>query len=100
LTNVRSTFFDELGSPGGAHNIGITENDPPAARRLPPMGDLNRAHSRKARIIEILRGEMSVATGSRVRRQFVRVTRLLSMKYQTPDRNRCAGATRGWGLAL
>ena len=32
-------FFNELGSPGGASKVGQTDNDPPAVKELPPMGE-------------------------------------------------------------
>jgi ferredoxin len=36
---INATFFAELGSPGGASNVGMTENDPPAVKQLPPRGE-------------------------------------------------------------
>ena len=36
---INATFFVELGSPGGASNVGMTENDPPAVKQLPPRGE-------------------------------------------------------------
>jgi ferredoxin len=56
---INAAFFAELGSPGGASNVGVTANDPPAVKALPPMGTINRSRSRKARITEILRGNSS-----------------------------------------
>ena len=32
-------FFEELGSPGGAAKVGMTENDPQAVKDLPPQGE-------------------------------------------------------------
>jgi len=32
-------LLTELGSPGGASNVGMTENDPPAVKQLPPRGE-------------------------------------------------------------
>jgi hypothetical protein len=53
---VNADFFDELGSPGGASDVGMTANDPPTVMELPPMGEINRRHTRKDTINEILRG--------------------------------------------
>jgi ferredoxin len=36
---INADFFAELGSPGGASNVGMTENDPPAVQRLPEVGE-------------------------------------------------------------
>jgi NAD-dependent dihydropyrimidine dehydrogenase PreA subunit len=55
-TTINADFFDELGSPGGASEVGMAANDPLAVRLLPPMGATNRSRSRKNRITEILRG--------------------------------------------
>ena len=54
---INADFFEELGSPGGASNVGVRRNDPPAVKDLPPMGSLNGRHTRKDTINEILRGE-------------------------------------------
>ena len=32
-------FFDELGSPGGASKVGVTEHDPDWIKAMPPMGE-------------------------------------------------------------
>ncbi|MGV0800813.1 ferredoxin, partial [Mycolicibacterium elephantis] len=32
-------FFAELGSPGGASKVGMTENDPQVVKDLPPQGE-------------------------------------------------------------
>jgi Fe-S-cluster-containing hydrogenase component 2 len=53
---LNADFFEALGSPGGASNVGMTANDPPTVKELPPMGSHNRARSRKAKLTEILRG--------------------------------------------
>jgi len=55
-TAINADFFDELGSPGGASEVGVTANDPPAVKQLLPMGAFNRSRSRKDRITEMLRG--------------------------------------------
>ena len=57
VTYGNADFFEELGSPGGASNVGVWRNDPPAVKDLPPMGSLNGRHTRKDMINEILRGE-------------------------------------------
>jgi NAD-dependent dihydropyrimidine dehydrogenase PreA subunit len=36
---INADFFAELGSPGGASSMGMTENDPPAVRQLPEVGE-------------------------------------------------------------
>jgi ferredoxin len=36
---IHADFFAELGSPGGASNMGMTENDPPAVKQLPRTGE-------------------------------------------------------------
>ena len=33
-TQINADFFNELGSPGGAAKVGLTENDPPAVKSL------------------------------------------------------------------
>ena len=38
-TQINADFFAELGSPGGASKVGMTENDPPSVKALPPMGE-------------------------------------------------------------
>jgi ferredoxin len=55
-TQVNTDFFDELGSPGGASNVGMTANDPHTVLELPPMGEINRRHTRRDTINEILHG--------------------------------------------
>ena len=36
---VEADFFAELGSPGGASKVGLTENDPQSVKDLPPKGE-------------------------------------------------------------
>lgn len=55
-TAINADFFDELGSPCGASEVGATANDPTAVKQLPPMGAFNRSRSRKYRITETMRG--------------------------------------------
>jgi ferredoxin len=55
-TAVNADFFDELGSPGGASEVGVTANDPQAVKQLLPMGSVNRSRSRKDRITEMMLG--------------------------------------------
>jgi NAD-dependent dihydropyrimidine dehydrogenase PreA subunit len=38
-TQINADFFEELGSPGGASKVGMTENDPQSVKDLPPQGD-------------------------------------------------------------
>jgi hypothetical protein len=38
-TQINADFFSELGSPGGASKVGMTENDPPAVKELAPQGE-------------------------------------------------------------
>ena len=38
-TQINADFFDELGSPGGASKVGMTENDPQSVKDLPPQGE-------------------------------------------------------------
>ena len=38
-TQINADFFAELGSPGGASKVGLTENDPPAVKELAPQGE-------------------------------------------------------------
>ena len=38
-TQINADFFEELGSPGGASKVGLTENDPQAVKDLPPQGE-------------------------------------------------------------
>jgi NAD-dependent dihydropyrimidine dehydrogenase PreA subunit len=38
-TPLNADFFDELGSPGGAAKVGMTENDPQVIKDLPPQGE-------------------------------------------------------------
>ena len=35
-TQINADFFAELGSPGGASKVGLTENDPQVVKDLPP----------------------------------------------------------------
>jgi hypothetical protein len=51
-TAINADFFDELGSLGGASEVGVTANDPPAVKQLLPMGTFNRSRSRKDRITQ------------------------------------------------
>jgi NAD-dependent dihydropyrimidine dehydrogenase PreA subunit len=37
-TRANAEFFDELGSPGGAAELGLTERDHPLIAALPPQG--------------------------------------------------------------
>ncbi len=37
-TQINADFFVELGSPGGAAKVGLTENDPQFVKDLPPQG--------------------------------------------------------------
>jgi ferredoxin len=36
---ISADYFAELGSPGSASNVGMTENDPPAVQQLPEVGE-------------------------------------------------------------
>ncbi len=36
-TQINADFFVELGSPGGAAKVGLTENDPQSVKDLPPQ---------------------------------------------------------------
>jgi NAD-dependent dihydropyrimidine dehydrogenase PreA subunit len=36
-TQINADFFAELGSPGGASKVGMTENDPQSVKDLPPQ---------------------------------------------------------------
>ena len=36
-TQINADFFVELGSPGGAAKVGLTENDPQSIKDLPPQ---------------------------------------------------------------
>jgi NAD-dependent dihydropyrimidine dehydrogenase PreA subunit len=36
-TQINADFFAELGSPGGAAKVGLTENDPQSVKDLPPQ---------------------------------------------------------------
>ncbi len=36
-TQINADFFVELGSPGGAAKVGLTENDPQVVKDLPPQ---------------------------------------------------------------
>jgi len=36
-TQINADFFVELGSPGGAAKVGMTENDPQVVKDLPPL---------------------------------------------------------------
>jgi NAD-dependent dihydropyrimidine dehydrogenase PreA subunit len=36
-TQINADFFAELGSPGGAAKVGLTENDPQVVKDLPPQ---------------------------------------------------------------
>src|SRR6476469_8466184 len=38
-TQNNADFFAELGSPGGASKVGLTENDPESGKSLPPQGE-------------------------------------------------------------
>ena len=38
-TQINADFFAELGSPGGAAKVGLTENDPQVVKDLPPQGE-------------------------------------------------------------
>ncbi|MCW2685654.1 MAG: fdxC [Mycobacterium sp.] len=38
-TQINADFFAELGSPGGASKVGLTEDDPPAVKSLPPKAE-------------------------------------------------------------
>jgi NAD-dependent dihydropyrimidine dehydrogenase PreA subunit len=38
-TQINADFFVEMGSPGGASNVGMTHNDPPQVKGLPPKAD-------------------------------------------------------------
>jgi NAD-dependent dihydropyrimidine dehydrogenase PreA subunit len=38
-TQINADFFAELGSPGGASKVGLTENDPQVVKDLPPQGE-------------------------------------------------------------
>ena len=38
-TQINADFFAELGSPGGASKVGLTENDPPVVKNLPPKAE-------------------------------------------------------------
>jgi NAD-dependent dihydropyrimidine dehydrogenase PreA subunit len=38
-TQINADFFVELGSPGGAAKVGMTENDPQVVKDLPPQGE-------------------------------------------------------------
>jgi NAD-dependent dihydropyrimidine dehydrogenase PreA subunit len=38
-TQINADFFAELGSPGGAAKVGMTENDPQVVKDLPPQGE-------------------------------------------------------------
>jgi NAD-dependent dihydropyrimidine dehydrogenase PreA subunit len=38
-TQINADFFSELGSPGGASKVGMTENDPQSVKDLPPQGE-------------------------------------------------------------
>jgi len=38
-TQINADFFVELGSPGGAAKVGLTENDPQVVKDLPPQGE-------------------------------------------------------------
>jgi hypothetical protein len=38
-TQINADFFAELGSPGGASKVGLTENDPESVKSLPPQGE-------------------------------------------------------------
>ena len=38
-TQINADFFAELGSPGGAAKVGMTENDPQVIKDLPPQGE-------------------------------------------------------------
>ena len=38
-TQINADFFAELGSPGGASKVGMTENDPQSVKDLPPQGE-------------------------------------------------------------
>jgi len=38
-TQINADFFAELGSPGGASKVGMTHNDPPQIKSLPPQAE-------------------------------------------------------------
>ncbi|MEQ0681077.1 hypothetical protein ABLO03_00680, partial [Mycobacterium tuberculosis] len=38
-TQINADFFAELGSPGGAAKVGMTENDPQAVKDLAPQSE-------------------------------------------------------------
>jgi NAD-dependent dihydropyrimidine dehydrogenase PreA subunit len=38
-TQINADFFVELGSPGGASQVGQTDNDPQVVKDLPPQGE-------------------------------------------------------------
>ena len=38
-TQINADFFAELGSPGGASKVGLTENDPQVVKDLPPKAE-------------------------------------------------------------
>ena len=38
-TQINADFFVELGSPGGAAKVGLTENDPQVVKDLAPQGE-------------------------------------------------------------
>ena len=38
-TQINADFFAELGSPGGASKVGMTENDPQVVKDLPPKAE-------------------------------------------------------------
>src|SRR6478752_5713149 len=38
-TQINADFFAELGSPGGASKVGLTDNDPQVIKDLPPQGE-------------------------------------------------------------
>ena len=38
-TQINADFFAELGSPGGASKVGMTENDPQSVKDLAPQGE-------------------------------------------------------------
>lgn len=38
-TQINADFFAELGSPGGAAKVGMTENDPEAVKDLAPQSE-------------------------------------------------------------
>jgi hypothetical protein len=41
-TKINADFFAELGSPGGASNVGMSENDPQSVKDAEWIGHRNR----------------------------------------------------------